>query len=114
MANKKQINQLVKSDNVLTDHDFLNKLIVGIGEVSEITGIPQRQLRYWQERGLIKTEEGSSSTRRFNYLEIKRILLIKELLEEGYTLDAAAKKLEKRMELINTAFNRLKIQRNNK
>lgn len=96
--------------NALDDHDFLKKLIVGIGEVSEITGIPQRQLRYWQEKGLINSvsEPNAAVTRRFNYIEIKKILLIKELLDEGFTLDAAAKKIEKRMALINSTFNKLK------
>lgn len=28
------------------DFDFLDNLIVGISEVSEITGIPTRQIRY--------------------------------------------------------------------
>lgn len=104
-----------KTENILDDYDFLRKLIVGIGEVSEITGIPQRQLRYWQEKGLIKTidETSPSATRRFNYLEIKKILLIKELLEEGFTLDAAAKKIEKRMELINSTFKKLKTHHKN-
>lgn len=93
----------------MDDHEFLTKLIVGIGEVAEITGIPQRQLRYWQEKSLIKTVDDSGvTTRRFNYLEIKKILLIKELLDEGFTLEAAASKVEKRMELINSAFKKFK------
>jgi len=109
MAKKNQKIQSVKEKSVLSDYDFLSKLIVGIGEVSKITGIPQRQLRYWQEKGLIQTaDEAGSTTRRFDYLEIKKILLIKELLEEGYTLEAAAKKIEKRMESINSAFKKLK------
>src|SRR3990167_11371890 len=91
--------------NALDDHEFLAKLVVGIGEVAEITGIPQRQLRYWQEKGIIKTiDESASSTRRFNYCEIKKILLIKELLEAGFTLEAAAKKVEKRVDSINAAL----------
>ena len=95
--------------NALDDHEFLTKLVVGIGEVAEITTIPQRQLRYWEEKGLIKTVDGTgSTTRRFNYLEIKKILLIKELLDEGFTLEAAAKKVEKRMELINSTFTKFK------
>lgn len=78
------------------DLEFLSKLIVGIGEVAEITGVPQRQLRYWGQKGVIRTipESAAFSTRRFNYHEIKKIFLIKELLEEGYTLEAASKKLQ--------------------
>lgn len=96
--------------NLLVDYDFLRHLIIGIGEVSKITGIPQRQLRYWEDKGIIKTSTagGPSSTRRFDYLEIKKILLLKELLDEGYTLEAAAQKLEKRMELLQQAFKKLK------
>ncbi len=104
----------VNSINVLDDHEFLKKLIIGIGEVAEIAGIPQRQLRYWQEKGLIKTVDGAGiTTRRFNYLEIKKILLIKELLDEGFTLEAAAKKVEKRMELINLTFKKIKNRHKN-
>lgn len=98
--------------NMLDDHEFLRNLIVGIGEVSKITGIPQRQLRYWEQKGIIQTKgETGSSTRRFDYLEIKKCLLIKELLDEGFTLEAAAKKVDNRMELINTAFKRFKKSR---
>lgn len=103
---------LNQASNMLEDHEFLSKLVVGIGEVAEITGIPQRQLRYWQEKGIIHTivDDYSATTRRFNYLEIKKILLIKELLDEGFTLSAAAKKVEKRMELINLTFKKLKLR----
>jgi DNA-binding transcriptional MerR regulator len=97
--------------NSLEDQDFLNKLIVGIGEVAEITGVPQRQLRYWQAKGILHAHVGgadSSTTRRFNYLEIKKIVLIKELLDEGFTLEAAAQKVIKRMETINAAVKKLK------
>jgi len=109
MSRKTSERSAMNSVNMLDDHEFLAKLIVGIGEVSEITGIPQRQLRYWQDKGIIKTIAGTGvSTRRFNYLEIKKILLIKELLDEGFTLEAAANKVEKRMQLINSVFKKLK------
>ncbi len=91
------------------DFDFLDKLIVGIGEVSQITGIPTRQIRYWEDKAIISSlteEEGKN--RRYNYENIKKMLLIKELLDEGYTLDAAAEKIKTRMELIENTLNKLK------
>lgn len=93
--------------SIMEDYDFITKLIVGIGEVAKITGIPQRQLRYWQAKGIIdaKTENNTSSTtRRFDYCQIKKILLIKELLDEGFTLEAAAQKVAKRIETLSATF----------
>lgn len=91
--------------NALLDFDFLSRLVVGIGEVSEITGVPQRKLRYWEEKGIIQpVKEVEGTTRRYDYINIKKILLIQELLNDGYTLDAAAIKIENRMENINKAF----------
>lgn len=92
----------------LLDFDLLKKLVVGIGEVSDITGVPTRKIRYWEEKGIIESEkEGEGTTRRYNYLNIKKILLIQELIDEGFTLDAAAKKVENRMKNINDVFLKL-------
>lgn len=91
------------------DFDFLDKLVVGIGEVSQITGIATRQIRYWEDKGIITSlteEEGKN--RRYDYKNIKKMLLIKELLDEGYTLVASAEKVKKRMSLIEETLNKLK------
>ncbi|MBM9575880.1 MerR family transcriptional regulator [Leptospira sp. 201903070] len=90
------------------DLEILGKLVVGIGEVSEITQIPIRKIRYWEEKGIISSvteEEGKN--RRYDYLNIKKILLIKELLDEGFTLEAAATKVENRIATVNSVFERL-------
>lgn len=91
------------------DFDFLDNLVVGIGEVAQITGIPTRQIRYWEDKGIITSlteEEGKN--RRYDYKNIKKMLLIKELLGEGYTLGASAEKVKKRMEIIEETLNKLK------
>jgi DNA-binding transcriptional MerR regulator len=89
----------------LLDFDLIKKLVVGIGEVSDITGVPTRKIRYWEEKGVITSEkDGEGSTRKFDYLNVKKILLIQELIEEGFTLDAAAKKVEDRMKNLNRVF----------
>lgn len=102
--------------NLSFDYNFLEKLIVGIGEVSQITGIPTRQIRYWEEKGIITSlteEEGKN--RRYDYKNVKRMLLIKELLDEGYTLDAASEKVQKRLEIIEQTLTKLdKRQKGNR
>ena len=98
-----------KEGDLSFDFDFLDKLVVGIGEVSQITGIPTRQIRYWEDKGIITSlteEEGKN--RRYDYKNIKKMLLVKELLDEGYTLDASAEKVKKRMELIAETLNELR------
>lgn len=102
------MDQNEQAASILLDFDLLGKLVVGIGEVSEITGVPQRQLRYWEDKGIIHSvKEGEGSTRRYNYLNVKKIILVKELLDDGYTLDAAAKKVGERMKAIQEVFQKL-------
>lgn len=98
-------------EDVLMDFELLSRLVVGIGEVAKITGVPKRKLRYWQKKGLIEpVRDDAGSTRRFDYVNIKKVLLIKELIDEGYTLDAAAEKVRQRMKMIDEAFRRLAQQ----
>ncbi|MDQ1096688.1 MULTISPECIES: MerR family transcriptional regulator [Chryseobacterium] len=98
----------MKSELLDTDFNFLEKLVVGIGEVAEITGIPIRQIRYWEEKGIIESLSQEGKNRRYNYYNIKTILLIKEMLDEGYTLDAAAKKVKARLEMIENTLQKIK------
>lgn len=98
-----------EDDSLMFDYEFIDRLIVGIGEVSEITGVPTRQIRYWEEKGIISSlTTGESKNRRYDYKTIKRMLLIKELMDEGYTLDASAHKIEKRMETMEAAFKKFR------
>ncbi len=96
--------------NILMDVDFLVSVIVAIGEVANITGVPQRKIRYWDEKGYIEPVDKESTYRQYDYLNIKRIVLIKELLDEGYTLEAAAKKVIERCIKVEEVFLRLKNQ----
>lgn len=96
-------------EDLAFDFEFLKKLVVGIGEVAEITDVPVRKIRYWEKKGLISSiTEKAGKNRRFDYKNIKKILLIKELIDQGYTLDAAAGKVEKRIDMVNQALEELK------
>ena len=91
--------------------EFLTKVIVGIGEVAEITGVPVRKLRYWQEKGIISPVDANASSRQFDLANIKKIILVQELLDDGYTLDAAAAKVKARTEKISSVFGLLNFTR---
>lgn len=91
--------------------EFLTKVIVGIGEVAEITGVPIRKLRYWQDKGIISPVDVNASSRQFDLANIKKIILIQELLDDGYTLDAAAAKVSARVDKINSVFSLLNFTR---
>ena len=98
---------------IMMDVDFLVSVIVAIGEVANITGVPQRKIRYWDEKGFIEPVDKTSTYRKYDYLNIKKVVLIQELLDEGYTLDAAAKKVNERCIKIAEVFKRLSASRNN-
>lgn len=98
----------------LFDPNLVSKLLVTIGDVSDVTGIPQRKLRYWEDKGIIQSSyQKDGTTRKYDYVNIKKILLIKELLDEGFTLEASAKKVEERIENLQVAFNKLQEKQEN-
>ncbi|QNQ81300.1 MerR family transcriptional regulator [Lactobacillus sp. PV034] len=66
-------------------------LKVGIGEVSSLTGVTQRQLRYWEEKGYISPIE-KDGIRKYSLGTLFCIVFIKEKLDQGYTLASAVKK----------------------
>jgi DNA-binding transcriptional MerR regulator len=99
-----------KSDvELLMDIEFMVSVVVAIGEVANITGVPQRKIRYWDEKGLIEPIDKTSTYRTYNYINIKKVVLIQELLEEGFTLDAASKKVNERCNKVNEVFKRISV-----
>lgn len=91
--------------SALLDSPILSRLIIGIGEVSDITGVSARQLRYWESKGLINPINDSSNTnRKYDYANIEKIVLIKDFLDQGFTLEAATSRLEERIQRLNKAI----------
>ncbi len=73
----------------------LQKLYYSIGEVSELLGIKQHVLRYWETQfPTLKPKKNRAGNRTYRVRDIKYILTIKSLLyERGYTIAGARKKL---------------------
>ena len=92
----------------LFDLQLISKLRLSIGGVEDITGINQRKLRYWEEKGIIHSLEGRCGANKlFNYVNIKKILYIKDFLEEGFTLQASVKKADEKLVSVIEVFEKI-------
>lgn len=71
------------------------KKTFSIGDTAKITGITQKQLRYWEQTKILNNIQrvvcGERAYRQFSCDQIKLINKIKEHLDLGYTLNASAK-----------------------
>ncbi len=80
----------------------LKKVYYSIGEVSELSGVKQHVLRFWEkEFSQLKPQKGKSGNRLYRERDIRIILLINHLLhEQRYTIEGAKKKLKDDKELL--------------
>lgn len=68
-------------------------LLVGISELSELVGVSPRQLRYWEKKGFIQSvETDSTGPRKYRLPTVVKVEIIKQYLDEGYTLTKAVEK----------------------
>lgn len=87
------VKQLLESDD----------LLVGISELSKVTGVSPRQIRYWEQKGYIKSTGEKSGNRKFKLPMVIKVEIIKHFLDEGYTLTTAVEKARERQENIHQA-----------
>lgn len=83
-----------------------DNLIFGIGQVSKITGVSSRSLRYWESQGYIstlKSDNEKQTSRQYNVQNLLKIFRIKYFQDEGYTLQGAveqALKLQEQLPIV--------------
>lgn len=66
--------------NSLKDLLISDDLLIGISELSKMSGTSPRQLRYWEEKGLITSivKEDQSSPRNYRLLTVIKVELIQD------------------------------------
>lgn len=69
-----------------------NMALFPISIVMELTDLTARQIRYYEERELIKPARTTGNKRLFSLNDIEKLLEIKEMLEQGLNI-AGIKKL---------------------
>lgn len=73
----------------------IQKLYYSIKDVSDLVGVKQHVLRYWEsEFAELKPSKNRAGNRTYRSRDIKIIFLIKQLLyDEKYTIDGARQKI---------------------
>lgn len=65
------------------DDSFKHKKVITIGVVSELTGLSERKIRYYEERKLVFPDRTSGGTRKYSFLDIEKLVAISNELEDG-------------------------------
>ena len=60
--------------------------IFPIGQVMELTGLSARQIRYYEEHGLVIPARTKGSQRLYSLNDIDKLLEIKDLLDQGINI----------------------------
>ncbi|TVY10760.1 MerR family transcriptional regulator [Paenibacillus cremeus] len=63
----------------------MEKKVMNIGSVSELTGLSERQIRYYEERKLIFPERTRGKTRKYSFEDVEKIKEIHQKLTDGFT-----------------------------
>jgi hypothetical protein len=64
-------------------HPYRDKKVITIGVVSELTGLSERQIRYYEECKLIFPERTSGGTRKYSFHDVDRLVDIANKMEDG-------------------------------
>lgn len=62
---------------------YKDKKVITIGIVSELTGLSERQIRYYEERKLIFPERTKGGTRKYSFADIEQLMHIANQMEDG-------------------------------
>lgn len=60
-----------------------DKKVITIGIVTELTGLSERKIRYYEERGLVFPERTERGTRKYSFSDVELLLEIADKREDG-------------------------------
>jgi len=74
---------------------YKKRKVITIGVVSELTGLSERQIRYYEERRLIFPERTNRGNRKYSFSDVERLIEIANKREEGVSTDEIRYELNK-------------------
>jgi MerR family transcriptional regulator, global nitrogen regulator len=88
---------------------YLDKKVMTMGIVKELTGLSERQVRYYEERKLIFPERTSSGIRKYSFSDIERLMDIAEKIEDGVQTHDIRREFVKREKQMEEAKSKKKM-----
>ncbi|MFC4024644.1 MerR family transcriptional regulator [Oceanobacillus longus] len=73
---------------------YRDKKVITIGIVHELTGLSERRIRYYEERGLIFPERTTRGTRKYSFSDIELLIKIANKREEGVQTNEIKKDMQ--------------------
>lgn len=74
-------------------HAMMEHLHLGIGQAAAMCDVSIRQLSYWTDKGII-TPIDEDKNRSYDFFALEKIALIKQALDQGYSLEGAVSEVE--------------------
>lgn len=77
--------------------EAMAQIQIPLSEISRVTGVSPRQIRYWEEKGFLTSHQAQKNqNHKFNFFALTKVLEIKKYLDQGFTLQAAVEKQKER------------------
>ncbi|MCL6548326.1 MAG: MerR family transcriptional regulator [Alicyclobacillus sp.] len=67
--------------------------LFSIGIVQKLTGLSARQIRYYEQHGLVKPARSEGKQRLFCFADVERLMEIRRLLDEGLNMAEVKQRL---------------------
>jgi MerR family transcriptional regulator, glutamine synthetase repressor len=79
---------------VLMDPVPRDMAVLTIGIVKQLTGLSQRQIRYYEELGLVRPLRSRGEKRLYSINDVERLLRIKDMMDQEYPMSQIRKILK--------------------
>lgn len=76
--------------------DYKMKKVIGMGVVTELTGLSERKVRYYELKGLVSPERTKGGSRKYSFHDVERLIDVAAKMEDGWRIQDI-KEREKRL-----------------
>lgn len=83
----------------LHDSSYKDKKVISIGTVSELTGLSERQIRYYETRKLVFPDRSKTGIRKYSFQDIETLIEIANHIEEGVWTNEIRSEFKKKEQL---------------